>query len=491
MSTPITVARGDGIGPEIMDATLRILKEAGARLDIEEIVIGKAMYEQGHSSGIADSSWESLKRTGVFLKAPITTPQGGGFKSLNVTIRKSMGLFANVRPTVSYHPVVATKYPGIDMVIVRENEEDLYSGIEHRQTDDMYQCLKLISRPGCERIVRYAFEYARANGRKRVTALVKDNIMKMTDGIFHKVFDEVGAEYPDLVKDSLIVDIGTARIADTPERFDVVVTLNLYGDIVSDVAAQVAGSVGLAGSSNIGPKCAMFEAIHGSAPDIAGKGIANPSGLLLSAVMMLVHIGQAEVAERIQNAWLCALESGRHTGDIYREPTDTTRRSADGASRERVGTEEFANEVIRQLGNKPKIFKPVAFGAAKPMPPIVVRETAPAKKEMVGVDIWVNWRGRSMEDMEYLAGLAVKAASGGAELQMISSKGLKMWPGGQSDNVSGDHWCLRYLKKGGPISHGDIVATLNGLQGAGLDFIKLETLCTFDGQNGFSAGQGQ
>lgn len=478
MPTPITLARGDGIGPEIMEAVISILKAAKADIAIEEITIGKAMYEAGHSSGIPDSAWDSLRRTKVFLKAPITTPQGGGYKSLNVTARKALGLFANVRPCVSYHPIVSTKHPVIDMVIVRENEEDLYAGIEHRQTDDVYQCLKLISRPGCERIVRYAFEYARANGRKKVTAMVKDNIMKMTDGIFHKVFDEIGAEYPDIEKDSIIVDIGAARIADTPERFDVIVTLNLYGDIVSDIAAQITGSVGLAGSSNIGADCAMFEAIHGSAPDIAGKGIANPSGLLLSAIMMLVHIGQGDVASAIHNAWLTTLESGIHTGDIYRE----------GVSKKRVGTEEFAAEVIKNLGQLPKTFKPISYGAAKPMPPITVRALPPAKKEMVGVDVWVNWKGSRIEG---LAEIAKTAAAGNMHLQTISARGLKMWPGGQAESIGGDHWCLRFINKDGTISHADIIAVLTGLNTSGLDFIKCESLCTFNGQVGFTASQGQ
>lgn len=477
MPTPITIARGNGIGPEIMEATLAVLKAAGADLAIEEIVIGEDIYKKGINTGIEDASWESLKRTKVFLKAPITTPQGGGFKSLNVTVRKALGLYANVRPCVSYHPIVATKHPVLDMVIVRENEEDLYAGIEHRQTDDVYQCLKIISRPGCERIVRYAFEYAKANGRKKVTAMVKDNIMKLTDGIFHKVFDEIGAEYPDIVKDSIIVDIGSARIADTPERFDVIVTLNLYGDIISDIAAQITGSVGLAGSSNIGTKCAMFEAIHGSAPDIAGKGIANPSGLLLSAIMMLIHIGQPEVAAKIHNAWLCALESGNHTGDIYRE----------GSSKKRVGTMEFANEVISHLGQLPKQFKPIAYGAAKGMPEIKVRPAAPVKKEVVGVDIWVNWKGA---DIEGLAGKAKPATVAGLDLQAITARGLKMWPQGQASAEGIDHFCLRFLKKGGVVSHDEITSQLAGLSKAGLDFIKMETLCNFDGVAGFSAGQG-
>src|SRR5271169_5170765 len=197
---PITVAHGDGIGPEIMDATLRIIQAAGAPLDIETIEIGEKVYLRGNSAGIEPSAWESLRRTKVLLKAPITTPQGGGFKSLNVTTRKTLGLYANVRPCVAYHPYVDTLHPGMDVVIVRENEEDLYAGIEHRQTDEVYQCLKLISRPGSERIVRYAFEYARRNNRKKVTCFTKDNIMKYTDGLFHKVFDEVSAEYPEFEK---------------------------------------------------------------------------------------------------------------------------------------------------------------------------------------------------------------------------------------------------------------------------------------------------
>jgi isocitrate dehydrogenase len=198
--TPITVAYGDGIGPDIMQASLDIMLAAGAQLDIETIAIGEAVYAAGHTSGIEASSWDSLRRTKVFFKAPITTPQGGGFKSLNVTIRKSLGLYANVRPCAAYAPFVATKHPTMDMVIVRENEEDLYAGIEHRQTDEVYQCLKIISRPGCERLIRYAFEYAIANGRKKITCFTKDNIMKLTDGLFHKVFDEIGAEYPTLEK---------------------------------------------------------------------------------------------------------------------------------------------------------------------------------------------------------------------------------------------------------------------------------------------------
>ena len=278
--TRITVAKGDGIGPEIMDATLRILKASGANLIFDEIEIGEKIYLSGNTSGIPADAWDIIRKNKVFLKAPITTPQGGGYKSLNVTTRKSLGLYANVRPCRSYFPYIHTKHPVMDLVIIRENEEDLYAGIEHQQTDEVVQCLKLISRPGCEKIIRYAFEYARQNNRKKVTCFSKDNIMKQTDGLFHQVFNEIAAEYPDIANEHWIVDIGAAKVADTPEDFDVIVMQNLYGDIISDIAAQITGSVGLGGSSNIGEECAMFEAIHGTAPDIAGRGIARPTSLI-------------------------------------------------------------------------------------------------------------------------------------------------------------------------------------------------------------------
>ena len=210
---PITVAYGDGIGPEIMDATLKILQAAGAAIDIETIEIGEKVYLQGVPEGIEPSAWESLRRTKVFLKAPITTPQGGGYKSLNVTVRKTLGLYANVRPFISYFPFIDTKFEKMDIVIIRENEEDLYGGIEYRQSPQVYQCLKIISRPGSEKIIRYAFEFARNNNRKKVTCLIKDNIMKLTDGIFHKVFDEIANEYPDIKNETMIVDVGAAKMA--------------------------------------------------------------------------------------------------------------------------------------------------------------------------------------------------------------------------------------------------------------------------------------
>ena len=291
-TTPITVAPGDGIDPEIMDATLRVLDAAGAALAIEPITIAGVRAATGTSSGIDGRSWDSIRRTGVLLKGPFATPQGEDVKSLNVTIRKTLGLYANVRPCFAYHPFVPTRHPDMNVVIIRENEEDLYAGIEHRQTDDVVQCLKLISVPGTERIVRYAFEYARRMNRRKVTCMTKDNIMKMTDGLFHRIFNRVAGDYPDLEHEHLIVDIGAAKLAVHPEWFDVVVLPNLYGDILSDVAAEIAGSIGLAGSANVGERVAMFEAIHGTAPALAGRDEANPSGLLLASVMMLAHVNQ-------------------------------------------------------------------------------------------------------------------------------------------------------------------------------------------------------
>lgn len=478
--TPITVARGDGIGPEIMDATLKILESAGAQLAIEEIEIGKAVYERGVKNGIEDSAWESLKRTKVFLKAPITTPQGGGFKSLNVTIRKSLSLYANVRPCVAYAPFVETSHPKMDLVIIRENEEDLYGGIEYRQSQDVMASLKIISRPGTERICRYAFEYARANGRKKVTCMTKDNIMKLSDGLFHKVFDEIAAEYPDIQKDHMIIDIGTAKVAAHPEIFDVIVTTNLYGDIISDVAAEVTGSVGLGGSSNIGLDFAMFEAVHGSAPDIAGKGIGNPSGLLLGAVMMLVHIGQGKVAADVHNAWLKTIEDGIHTGEIYRE----------GSSKKKVGTADFSKAVIERLGQKPSVLKPVDYSKAPAgglqLPPLKPR--VESKKERVGVDIGINWDGTPDE----LAKAVLACVNDNLGLQMISNRGTKVWPGGNPDTFCADNWRLRFMSKDGKnIRTSQVIALMERMNKADLNFTKSSMLSTYDGVPGFTVAQGE
>lgn len=474
----ITVAKGDGIGPEIMDATLAILKAANARIEVETIEVGEKVYLSGNTAGIAPEAWDIIRRNKVFLKAPITTPQGGGYKSLNVTTRKFLGLYSNVRPCISYAPFVQTKHPQMDVVIIRENEEDLYAGIEHQQTDEVVQCLKLISRPGCEKIVRYAFEYARAHGRKKVTCFTKDNIMKQTDGLFHKVFDEIAVEYPELENEHWIIDIGAAKLADTPEAFDVIVMPNLYGDVLSDVAAQIAGSVGLAGSANIGETCAMFEAIHGSAPRRAGQNVANPSGLLHGAILMLNHLGQSDVAENIHNAWLCTLEEGIHTYDVYNEAT----------SSKKVGTREFAEAVIANLGRRPSTLKAVSYSTVKPLQlPKAVRKPARAK-QLVGVDLFVHWSGDRPTE---LANMLAPLSSGKIKLSMITNRGIKVWPDGFDETFCTDHWRCRFKSEDGAMTKEEIINLLSQAHAANIDTIKTENLYNFDGVQAFSMGQGQ
>lgn len=477
--TRITVAKGDGIGPEIMDATLKIILAAGAKIEMDFIEVGEKVYLAGNTAGIAPEAWDIIRRNKVFLKAPITTPQGGGYKSLNVTTRKFLGLYANVRPCVSLHPFVSTKHPQMDVVIVRENEEDLYAGIEHQQTNEVVQCLKLISRPGCEKIVRYAFEYAKQQGRKKVTCFTKDNIMKQTDGLFHQVFDEIAKEYPNIENEHWIIDIGAAKMADTPEAFDVIVMPNLYGDVLSDVAAQIAGSVGLAGSANIGEECAMFEAIHGSAPRRAGQNLANPSGLLQGAIMMLNHIGQTDVAEKVQNAWLTTIEEGIHTYDIYKE----------GVSKQKVGTSQFADAVIANLGKTPKILKAVSYAnsATLHLPPY--QRKAPAEKTLVGVDVFVDWQGT---DPNTLAEMLKKIQLNGVELTMITNRGIKVWPNGFKETFCTDHWRCRFKPTAGnSFNKENIIQLLQNAVQQKIDVIKTENLYAFNGKDAYSLGQGQ
>jgi isocitrate dehydrogenase len=491
---PITVARGDGIGPEIMEAVLRILAAADAPVEPEFIEIGEKVYLAGNSAGIDAKAWDSIRRTKILLKAPITTPQGGGYKSLNVTIRKSLGLFANVRPVQAFNPYVETHYPDMDIVIVRENEEDLYAGIEHRQTQDVTQCLKLITRPGSEKVIRYAFEYARTYKRRKVTCMIKDNIMKITDGLFHTVFDEISAEYPEIEANQQIIDIGTARVATAPERYDVIVTPNLYGDIISDVVAEVSGSVGMAGSANIGMEVSMFEAIHGSAPDIAGTNSANPSGLINAAIQMLVHIGEPDVAGRIHDAWLSAIEDGLHTADVYRP----------GHSAHLVGTREFADAVIERLGRKPERLNPWKIESGRDTRisvPGYVRRTG--TKTLVGSDLFVDWVGEPMDasvigrDLEKLA----TQAGGALKLKMITNRGVKVYPDGFPETFLTDHWRCRFVSSDTapageatdyrPVRHEDITTLMNTLTAGGYEVIKTENLYYFDGERGFSLGQGE
>lgn len=472
---PVAVAYGDGIGPEIMKAALHVLQQAGANLEFWPVEIGEKVYLSGHPTGIEASTWDTIRQTKAFFKAPITTPQGGGFKSLNVTVRTTLGLYANVRPCTSYSPFVETKHPKMDLVIIRENEEDLYAGIEYRQTPDVCQSLKIISRAGTEKIVRYGFEYARQNGRKKVSCFTKDNIMKFTDGLFHKIFEEIAKEYSDIPSEHWIVDIGAAKLADRPEDFDLIILPNLYGDILSDVAAQISGSVGLAGSANIGDHGAMFEAIHGSAPRRAGQNVANPSGIILASVLMLNYLGEVQVATRIHNGWLRTIEEGIHTYDIFQE----------GVSKIKVGTKEFAEAVIKNLGKKPEKLKEVNYQSTSKVQTLVQKKAASVKRELVGVDIFF-YSKLSIKELEKKL-LALHAP---LTLKMITNRGVRVWPEGQPETFCIEQWQARYMPKNRSASPEEVVSTIKLLVDQHFDVIKTENLYQFDGQPGYSSSDG-
>lgn len=475
---PITVARGDGIGPEIMEATLQILKAAGAPLEIQEVEIGEKVYLKGHPTGIEKKTWEEIRSSQAFLKAPITTPQGGGFKSLNVTIRTALGLYANVRPCISYYPFIATKHPKMDVVIIRENEEDLYTGIEYRQTPEVCTSIKLISSPGSEKICRYAFEYAKNNSRKKVTCFVKDNIMKLSDGLFHKIFKEVAKEYPEIESDHWIVDIGAAKLANTPEDFDVLVMPNLYGDILSDVAAQISGSVGLVGSANIGDHGAMFEAIHGSAPRRAGQNLANPSALIQASVLMLSHLHLLKAADLIENAWLTTIEEGIHTYDIFKEQV----------SREKVGTKEFAAAVIKRLGKKPSTLPPTHHekGNGPSIKNFFKRKKISTQRELIGVDLYLY----SPKSAQVIEESLINKDVGKFKMEMISNRGAQVYPNGQTEVFCVDQWRVRFSHRDKKCTQEEIVHLLLVLTQEGFDIIKTENLYTFDKLPGYSSPEG-
>lgn len=303
--------------------------------------------------------------------------------------------------------------------------------------------------------------------------------MKQTDGLFHQVFDEIAKEYPEIENEHWIIDIGAAKMADTPEVFDVIVTLNLYGDVLSDIAAQIAGSVGLAGSANIGEECAMFEAIHGSAPRRAGQNLANPSGLLGGAIMMLNHIGQGEVAEKVQNAWLKTIEDGIHTYDIYKE----------GISKEKVGTKEFAQAVISNLGETPSKLKPVSYAKETTLNLPKYVKKPKKNKELVGVDLFVHWEGTNPNE---LAAIMQSINSENKHLTMITNRGIKVWPNGFEETYCTDHWRCRFKPTNGKLMFKNgIIALLSRALDAKIDVIKTENLYEFDEVPGYSLGQGQ
>lgn len=467
---------GDGIGPEIMKAVISIISSAGIKPEPIEVEMGEKVYRKGVNSGITDETLEQLSECGMLLKAPITTPRGQGYKSLNVTLRKTFGLYANIRPVRSY-PQVLPALP-MDLIVVRENEEDTYAGIEHRQTEEVSQCLKLISRPACDRINNYAFKLAELSGRSKVTLMVKDNIMKITDGFFSDSFQRISEKYLSIESESSIIDIGSARLAVKPSDFEVIVTPNLYGDIISDIAAEVSGSVGLCGSANIGAGFAMFEAVHGSAPDIAGRNIANPSGLLKAACMMLTYAGYENAALNIENAWLRTLEDGVYTADI-----------AAKTGEEPVSTAEFAEAVIERTGKKPQVIPVAQPVKLAPAELLIAYSRKKEEKTLKGVDIFIDWDADN-RNPDILAAELTAAAEDFWHLDMITNRGVKVYPRGNPFTEKTDHWRCRFTTAGSATNRA-IIGLLSEIESRGLECVKTENLYDFNGSPGYSAGQGQ
>ncbi|MTH94823.1 NADP-dependent isocitrate dehydrogenase [Roseibium sp. RKSG952] len=472
---PITIAPGDGIGPEIMDATLRCVKAAGAQLAIKQIDIGRRMYDAGFKTGIHPDGWQTLRETGVFLRGPVSYPEHGFYETLNVALRRYLDMYANVRWAVSRSPFVTTQQPKMDVVVIRDNLEDVYTGIEHRLTSDVCHGLKMISRSAAENIIRFAFEFAVANNRKKVSCFTKDHVLPITDGLFHEVFDDIGQDFPEIETDHWNVATGTARLAIAPGQFDVIVTSSMYGSIVSETAVAICSSPAIPVSTNYGEHFSMFAANHGSAPDISGKGTANPSGLLLAAMFMLGHLNQCDAALRIHNAWLKTIEDGVHTDDIFRP----------GISSERVGTQDFADAVIERIGRIPEHLKP-ASSFARRVPTIVAKNSSSHSpvQELVGIDLYI--KHDQIKPQELANRLITMTAGVSLDLIMILNRGNNVWPLSFRETLLTDEWFCRFKFANKHSNSYDMACQfMQVLTANGLHITKTENLYTFDGHPGF------
>jgi isocitrate dehydrogenase len=474
----VTLIPGDGIGPEVTDAARKIVAATGVKIEWELAEAGAAVFEKGLKSGVPKETIESLERTRLALKGPLETPVGFGEKSANVTLRKLFELFANVRPTIEL-PGIQGPYSGrkINFVVVRENVEDLYAGIEHMQTPGVAQCLKLMSRKGCEKIVRLAFELARAEGRKTVHCATKSNIMKLTEGLLKQSFEDVATEYPDINAQHVIIDNCAHLMVRWPEQFEVIVTSNMNGDIISDLAAGLTGGLGLAPSANIGTEAAMFEAVHGSAPTIAGKNIANPTAMILSTVMLLRHLGEFEAAAKIEHAIVITLEEGRTLTCDLIDPDHA------------AGTTEFTDAVIANLGRQwdqwqiPE-YKPIKLPRVDSRPDFVQCQ----ERYTCGVDIFIE----STLSAEALGESLEQLAEGTPmRLKMISNRGTMRYPGGIGVTDPVDHWRCRFVTRDGHnLVDGDVIALLQHIANHH-DWMHIEKLQSFDGADGFTKAQGE
>jgi len=473
----VTLIAGDGIGPEVTQATVRIIEAAGVAISWEEHVAGSEVFKQGLPSGVPPETIASIKDTRVALKGPLETPVGFGEKSANVTLRKLFETYANVRP-VRELPGVKTPYSGrgIDLIVVRENVEDLYAGIEHMQTPGVAQCLKLMSRKGCERIVRLAFEVAVAEGRKKVHCATKANIMKLTEGLMKRTFEELASEYPNIDAQHIIIDNCAHQLVRTPEQFDVIVTSNMNGDILSDLTSGLVGGLGFAPGANLGDDVAIFEAVHGSAPKYAGKNVINPSAVLLSGTMMLRHLDEFAAAQAIENALMVTLEEGCFTRDVKQ----------DGS----VSTTDFSDRVIANLGRRTEQWAIREHRELRLQPLDSARDyVRPKTRRTVGADVFVE----SAISPEALGESLEKLAEGSVfKLKMISNRGTKVYPtmGGMTDCV--DHWRCRFVLRDAESKLTDVaLLDLVSRVGASYRWMHIEKLEEFDGQLGFSRAQGE
>ena len=476
--TLVTVIPGDGIGPEVVAATQRIIEATGAPLAWDVHPAGASVFKQGLPSGVPDETIQSILRTRVALKGPLETPVGYGEKSANVTLRKLFETYGNIRP-VRELPGVPTPYSGrgIDLVVVRENVEDLYAGIEYMQTPGVAECLKLISRKGCEKIVRLAFEVARAEGRTKVHCATKSNIMKLTEGTMKRVFEEVAPEYPDIEAQHIIVDNCAHQLVKKPEQFQVIVTTNMNGDILSDLTSALIGGLGFAASSNIGRDVAIFEAVHGSAPKYAGKDSINPTAMILSGVQMLRYLGEFTAAAAIENAILVTLAAGIRTRDVLGDA---------GA----VGTTAYTDAIISNLGKTApnwqiRDYKPIQM----PVVSTAIDFTKANERRVVGVDIFVE----SGEDAETLGPSLTALAEGTPlHLKLISNRGTRVYPPTGAITDCADHWRCRFLLNddGGDLDDTTLIALLERV-GTQHRWMHIEKLNEFDGAPGFTKDQGE
>jgi len=473
----VTLIAGDGIGPEVATSARRIVDATGAPIEWELHEAGAEVFKKGLPTGVPQDTIDSISRSRVVLKGPLETPVGFGEKSANVTLRKLFETYANIRPAREL-PGVVTPYSGrsIDLVVVRENIEDLYAGIEHMQTPGVAQCLKLISRKGCEKIVRLAFEFARAEGRGSVACATKANIMKLTEGLMKRTFEEIAPEYPDIESWHVIVDNCAHQLVKRPEQYDVIVTTNMNGDILSDLTSGLIGGLGFASSANIGSEAAIFEAVHGSAPKYAGKDVINPTAMIGAAVMMLRHLELFDEAARIENGLLATLEDGIVTRDV----------AGDEGS---VGTVAFTDAIIERLDRQSPSYHAREFRPIKlPQVSSAAALVTASSRRTVGADVFVEWDGDAQE-----LGRRIESTVDGTPLQLkiIDNRGTRVYPPTGTPTDCVDAWRCRFITRdGGDLADADLLELLGRLT-APAAFTHVEKLHVFDGEDGFTKAQGE